>query len=111
VIAGGAGDDTVIGGTGNDLLTPGAGNDVLVIVERDGSDRVNGFDAGPPGGQDLIDLRGVGVTSATFASRVTIALVAGNTVVTIRTPGLPNIVVTLVATPVAAVDISDFIVG
>ncbi|MFM7684319.1 MAG: peroxidase family protein [Actinomycetota bacterium] len=110
-LAGGAGDDVISGGIGPDLITPGAGNDVLVMVPGDGTDRVNGFDAGPPGGQDLIDLRGFGITAASFGTRVTIINSAGSAQVTISTPGQPLVRVTLLGTPVAAIDMTDFIVG
>ncbi len=112
IIAGGAGDDILNGGTSNDLITPGAGNDILVMAAGDGSDRVNGFDSGPSGGQDRIDLRPFGITSSTFASQVFVTNSAGNALVTIRSSrGLTLVQVTLVGTAVGSIDITDFIVS
>jgi Ca2+-binding RTX toxin-like protein len=80
VLTGGAGNDTLrgldgadrlIGGLGNDTLDGGLGNDVFVFNAAGfGIDSVIGFDADPLGGQDLLDLTGLGVSAATFASRV-----------------------------------------
>ena len=82
-IRAGAGDDVVTGGTGNDTLTGGADNDRFVYAAGFGNDSITDFDAGPPGGQDLIDLSQLGITSATFAAHVTIADVGADTLITI----------------------------
>ncbi|HET6720715.1 MAG TPA: hypothetical protein VFH22_13760, partial [Rhodocyclaceae bacterium] len=67
------GDDTLVGGAGNDWLTGGAGNDVFVFSATGfGRDRVLDFDADPTDGQDLLDISGLGITAASFASAVTI---------------------------------------
>ncbi len=79
----GAGNDFIIGGTGNDTMNGDAGNDVFIFAAGFGNDRINGFDANPTGGQDLLDISAFGVTSANFAARVTIADVGANTLVTI----------------------------
>ena len=80
VLTGGAGVDTLRGldgndrlqgGAGNDTLDGGLGNDILVFnAPGFGLDTVVGFDADAVGGQDLLDLSGLGVTAATFAARV-----------------------------------------
>jgi Ca2+-binding RTX toxin-like protein len=71
VIVEAAGADRLIGGLGNDTLDGGTGNDVFVFNAAGfGADTVIGFDADPLGGQDLLDLIGLGVTAATFAARV-----------------------------------------
>ena len=64
------GNDRLQGGAGNDILDGGLGNDILVFGAGFGSDSVLGFDSDPLGGQDLLDLSALGVTSATFAARV-----------------------------------------
>jgi Ca2+-binding RTX toxin-like protein len=80
---GGDGDDTINAGAGNDAVRGGAGNDTINVgdgfstIVYDtadfGNDTVASFDANPNGGgQDRIDLSGLGITSADFASRVTI---------------------------------------
>jgi hypothetical protein len=48
-----------------------------------GNDRVLGFDANQHSGQDFLDISAFGITSATFAARVTIADVGADTLVTI----------------------------
>ena len=55
-------------------------------VGRFGADTINGFDANPANGQDHILLSGFGITTANFASRVTLATVkgTGNTLVTVK---------------------------
>lgn len=81
---GGAGDDVIRGGAGDDTITGGGGNDILVYDTPDfGHDRVIGFDANPNGGQDKIDLRGLGITDANFDTRVVIQTGATETVITI----------------------------
>ncbi|HEV7257266.1 MAG TPA: peroxidase family protein [Bosea sp. (in: a-proteobacteria)] len=79
---GGDDNDTIIGGAGNDTIDVGGGfNTVVYNATGFGSDVVNSFDANAAnGGQDRIDLSGLGITAATFASRVTLANVAGNAV-------------------------------
>ena len=68
---GGAGDDRLIGGTGNDLMNGGTGNDTFVFATGFGNDTISGFDANPTGGQDLLDISGLGITAATFAALCT----------------------------------------
>jgi Ca2+-binding RTX toxin-like protein len=85
VITGGAGADTLSGlggndrlngGLGNDFLNGGAGNDIFVFQPSFGQDTIAaGFDANPAaGGQDLLDVRALGITTADFGARVTIAV-------------------------------------
>jgi hypothetical protein len=66
-IVGGAGDDTIIGGAGDDVMLGGRGNDVFAFFAGFGHDTINDFDANPLGGQDLLDISGLGITAATFA--------------------------------------------
>src|SRR5690606_27020934 len=81
---GGAGDDVIRGRAGDDTITGGGGNVILVYDTPDfGHDRVIGFDANPNGGQDKIDLRGLGITDANFDTRVVIQTGATETVITI----------------------------
>ncbi len=91
IIDAGGSNDVVIGGAGNDTMNGGAGNDTFQFAAGFGNDVINGFDANPNLGQDLLDLSGyvptvgldTSITSGTFASHVSIQVVAGNTVVTI----------------------------
>lgn len=81
---GGDGDDIIRGGAGNDAINVGAGFNTIVYDTLDfGNDIVTSFDANPNGGQDKIDLRGLGITDANFDERVNIAADGTNTVVTI----------------------------
>jgi Ca2+-binding RTX toxin-like protein len=93
IISGDAGNDTINGGLGNDIITGGAGNDIMtsgggqntfVFAAGFGADTITGFDSNPSGtGQDFLDVRALGITAATFATRVSIGVVGSNTVVTI----------------------------
>jgi Ca2+-binding RTX toxin-like protein len=101
-LVGNAGDDTLNGGAGDDSLGGGAGNDVFAFLAGFGNDTITDFDANPTGGQDLIDLVGLGITHASFAGSVTITGVA-NTLIsvgggTIRLNGVAA----------STVDITDF---
>jgi hypothetical protein len=58
-----------------------------------GADTINGFDANPTGGQDLIDLHLAGITAANFAANVTKASDgAGGTLVKVLGQGTIRIV-------------------
>lgn len=72
---GGGGADILVGGAGDDTLAGGAAGDTIRIVGNFafGNDIVNGFDADATGGQDLIELSGLGVNAGNFATRVSIA--------------------------------------
>ncbi|MDT4838956.1 RTX calcium-binding nonapeptide repeat (4 copies) [compost metagenome] len=83
-ITGGAGNDTLNGGAGNDTLTGGLGNDIFVFGLSFGNDIINGFDANPAGGQDLLNIAAFNLTAATFASRVAIADAGADALVTIN---------------------------
>jgi Ca2+-binding RTX toxin-like protein len=82
-LSGAGGDDTLIGGLGNDALNGGAGNDLFVFGAGFGNDTITGFDANPTGGQDVLDISGLGITAATFAANVLIADLGVDTQVTI----------------------------
>ena len=73
---GGSGDDHLDGGSGDDVLTGGSGDDVFAFG---GGDRVTDFVVG----QDRIDLGGLGVTAATFASLVLIGGTGSDATITI----------------------------
>ena len=87
-LAGGDGNDTIIGGSGNDTIDVGTGfNRIIYNVDNFGSDTINSFDAtgGAATNQDLIDLRGLGITAgASFDTRVQESTVGGGTLLTIR---------------------------
>ncbi|MDB5745298.1 MAG: hypothetical protein JWP72_146, partial [Massilia sp.] len=88
VLVGGAGNDTLngldgadrlSGGAGNDTLNGGAGNDILVFGAAGfGADDIIGFDADAVGGQDLLDLSGLGITEANFGTRVQVTDLGAN---------------------------------
>jgi Ca2+-binding RTX toxin-like protein len=80
---GGAGADTPIGGAGNDTLNGGAGNDVFQFGAAGfGHDIITDFSTKPLVGVDLLDIGGLGITAATFASSVKIAASGPNTLIT-----------------------------
>jgi Ca2+-binding RTX toxin-like protein len=91
-INGGDDSDTIIGGAGNDTID--VGGDVNTIVYNAsgfGDDVINSFDAagGTAANQDKIDLSGLGITAANFATRVTEGTIGGtgNTLLTVRDAG------------------------
>lgn len=67
----------------NDTMDGGQGNDVFIFAAGFGNDRVIGFDADPHSGQDLLNISAFGITSATFAARVSITDVGADTLVKI----------------------------
>jgi Ca2+-binding RTX toxin-like protein len=85
VLSGAAGNDTLDGGLGNDTLSGGTGNDMFVFHAGFGNDVITDFDANPTGGQDLLDLSAYtpDIDALNFAAHVSIAVSAGNTVITI----------------------------
>lgn len=81
-INGGGGDDRIIGGAGNDTMDGAGGSDTFVFAAGFGNDNVTAFDADPKNGQDLLDISAFGI-AGNFATRVTIADVGADTLVTI----------------------------
>ncbi|MBV1799459.1 hypothetical protein [Siccirubricoccus sp. G192] len=78
-------DMPLLGGNGTDSLI---GGDVFVLGSGFGNDRVNGFDANPDAnGSDFLELSGLGVTAANFATRVLITDIGADTLVTITNSG------------------------
>jgi Ca2+-binding RTX toxin-like protein len=74
ILKGGAGNDVLIGGGGNDTMTGGVGNDIFKYTAANfGADIITDFASSPVGGQDLIDISGLGITATTFAKSVTIS--------------------------------------
>ncbi len=85
VLDGGRDNDVLIGGAGDDSMTGGAGNDTFVFASGFGNDTITGFDANLAGGQDFLDISGLGlgITAANFASLVTITDLGNDTLITI----------------------------
>ena len=80
---GGAGDDAVNGGVGDDVINVSEGNDRIVLTAASGADRVVGFDSNSAGGQDRIDLSGLGITATNFTSRVSMTAQGADTLISI----------------------------
>ncbi|WP_260963154.1 beta strand repeat-containing protein [Pseudomonas citri] len=105
VLVGGAGDDLFVGGLGNDTLDGGLGNDTFVFAATGfGNDSVQGFDVNPSGGQDLLDIAGLGITSETFAANVDIVADGADTVIRIGADSIR-----LVGVHSVDIDQTDFI--
>ena len=111
ILLGGAGTDTLTGGADNDILVGGAGNDTMngndgndafVFATGFGADRINGFDANPLDGQDLLDISAYGFQG--LAGNVTVAASGSNTLITIGQD-----TITLVNVAASSIDRSDFI--
>ena len=69
----------------NEAVGPsGRGNDTIVLPGGFGNDTVTAFDADGTGGQDLIDISGLGIAASDFASRVTVTDVGNDMLVTHR---------------------------
>ena len=112
---GGDDNDTIIGGAGNDTIDVGGGfNTIVYNAAGFGDDVINSFDAtgGAPTNQDRIDLSGLGITAANFATRVLESTVGGtgNTLLTIRDASLLTTIGTIRVNGVtnANMDASDF---
>jgi Ca2+-binding RTX toxin-like protein len=107
-IVGGAGNDVLIGGGGNDAMSGGvAGNDTFVFAAAGfGNDTIMNFGANLAAEQDLLNVTGLGITSATFAANVSIAADGADTVV-----GFGADSIRLVGVSSAAVDQTDFILA
>ncbi|EJM93074.1 Ca2+-binding protein, RTX toxin [Pseudomonas sp. GM74] len=107
-IVGGAGNDVLTGGGGNDLLSTGtAGNDTFMFAAAGfGTDAIFGFGANLVAGHDLINIAGLGITSATFAANVSITTDGADTML-----GIGADSIRLVGVASAAVDQTDFILA
>jgi Ca2+-binding RTX toxin-like protein len=107
-IVGGAGNDFIVGAGGNDVMSGGvAGNDTFVFGAAGfGNDTILNFGANAAAGQDLLNIAEFGITSATFASNVTITANGADTVV-----GIGADTIQLVGVNSAAVDQTDFILA
>ena len=102
-IIGGAGNDILDGGTGNDVLLGGLGTDVFKFLANFGNDTISDFDSNPVGGQDLMDISGLGVTAATFSASVQIAAFGAGAKVTFATNSI-----NLLGVAPASIDQTDF---
>jgi len=104
-LIGGAGDDLFFGGLGNDTLNGGFGNDTFMFTAAGfGNDSIQGFDIDPAGGQDLLNISGLGISSETFAANVSIAADGADTVI-----GIGVDTIRLVGVNSAGIDQTDFI--
>ncbi|EJM95688.1 putative calcium-binding protein, partial [Pseudomonas sp. GM74] len=104
-LIGGAGDDLFFGGLGNDTLNGGFGNDTFMFAAAGfGNDSIQGFDIDPAGGQDLLNISGLGISSETFAANVSIAADGADTVI-----GIGVDTIRLVGVNSAGIDQTDFI--
>ncbi|MCY1421387.1 RTX calcium-binding nonapeptide repeat (4 copies) [compost metagenome] len=105
---GGAGNDVIVGGAGNDTMNASLGDDIFVFSASGfGADRILGFDAVAAGGQDRMDISGLGITAATFASSVQINAAGADTLINI---GADSIRLVGVA-DAASVNATDFILA
>jgi Ca2+-binding RTX toxin-like protein len=105
ILVGGAGDDLFFGGLGNDTLNGGLGNDTFAFAAAGfGNDSIQGFDVDPVGGQDLLNIAGLGISSETFAANVSITADGADTLIGI---GMDSI--RLVGVNSAGIDQADFI--
>ncbi|CAI8836302.1 Cadherin domain-containing protein [Pseudomonas jessenii] len=106
-LVGGAGDDLFLGGLGNDTLNGGFGNDTFAFAAAGfGNDSIQDFDVNPAGGQDLLNIAGLGISSETFAANVSIAADGADTLIGI---GMDSI--RLVGVSSAGIDQADFILA
>jgi microcystin-dependent protein len=107
--------DTISGGLGNDTLdlrgAGAAGNDSLFYkqVANFGSDTVIGFDADPAGGQDLIDVLGMGYGAVSFGNTIIIGASGGDTLVTFQGGNLFGTIIRLQGVAAATVTSADFV--
>jgi Ca2+-binding RTX toxin-like protein len=105
-IVGNGGVDTITGGSGNDAINAGTGNDFIILAPGDGADTVTGFDSGPPGGQDRLNISAFGVTAGTFNANVSIAASGANTLVTVG-----GVTILLIGIVPASITAADFLLA
>ena len=106
-LVGGAGDDLFLGGLGNDTLNGGFGNDTFAFAAAGfGNDSIQDFGVNPAGGQDLLNIAGLGISSETFATNVNIAADGADTVI-----GIGVDTIRLVGVSSAGIDQADFILA
>ncbi|EJM72709.1 calcium-binding protein, partial [Pseudomonas sp. GM55] len=106
-IVGGAGNDVLTGGGGNDVMSGVFGNDTFVFAAAGfGNDTILNFGANLAAEQDLLNITGLGITSATFAANVSIAADGADTLV-----GFGADSIRLVGVASATVDQTDFILA
>ncbi len=108
------GADILIGGAGNDNLDGGKGNDIFKFNGAFGADRITGFDSSQVrGGQDLLDISAFGITSANFASHVSISSpTRADTLVTIHElDGTVDGTILLLGVSARTMDKTDFILS
>lgn len=106
VLNGWNGNDVLNGGIGNDDLEGGLGNDIFVFSANFGDDLVRGFDSNAAGGQDLLDISGLGVDAGDFSTSVVIQQSGANTLVTID-----GDTITLVGVSAGTVNQDDFLLA
>jgi hypothetical protein len=104
--------DNLIGGMGNDQFDlQSGGNDFIRYnaVGNMGNDFAYSFDADATGGQDLINVSGMGYGAASIGSTITIAGSSGNTLISFTGGTLAGTSITLVGVAVANVNATDFV--
>jgi Ca2+-binding RTX toxin-like protein len=90
-------------------MNGGADNDVFVFAPGFGDDRITGFDANAAGGQDRLDISGLGITAATFAGAVTITDLGNDTSIDIGTESI--LLVGVNGVGANAITVADFIMA
>ena len=115
VLIGGNSNDVLISGTGDDRMTGGLGNDIFKFLPKFGNDIIMDFTAhgGIANNKDLIDLTGLGITSAnsqtSFANSVTFKNDGvGNTFVTVSRGGTADGSIKLLHVVSSALNSTDF---
>ena len=99
-------DDTIIGGGGLDQINlQTGGNDTLRFEGAGfGTDLVFNFDADAAGGQDMLDVSGLGLTAADIGGAIQISNSSGNALIEIGAD-----TITLIGTNAADIDANDFV--
>jgi Ca2+-binding RTX toxin-like protein len=83
VLTGDEGDNRIYGGGGADMMSGGGGSDRFVFLPGFGNDKIEGFDAEPGDGQDLLDISAFNITADDFRNCVTITNFGADTLITI----------------------------
>ena len=109
-LTGNAGDNVLSGGLGNDTLNGGAGNDVFVFEPLSFDSTINDFDANPAGGgQELLNIRVLGITAATCATSVHITTEETGMRIDFGNPAGAHF--SLIGVNAAAINATDFILA
>ncbi|MEW5964935.1 MAG: peroxidase family protein [Pseudomonadota bacterium] len=104
------GNDTLVGGADNDFMNGGTGNDTFMFAAGFGNDTIVGFDHNATGGQDKLDVTGLGIEAADFLPGGDVTIVTDASGTTISFAGVTDTIFLQGVTTAGVVTQDDFVV-